>query len=205
MRRWTPVALVALLACATTLDPVPADPPTCPDLEPAPVDYDRKLYKHWTDADGDCQDARQEVLIRDSQVPVTFDGERQCRVATGQWTDPYSGDLITNPSLVDVDHIVALRDAHDSGGHLWAPKRRESFANSLEGLVASGRSTNRSKGSRGPDEWLPPLTSYRCQYIENWLAVKSSWELELAEDESARITYMQKICAAGQVPVLPQG
>ena len=48
-------------------------------------DYDRGEWKHWTDADRDCQDARQEVLIEESLEAVTFETDSKCRVATGSW------------------------------------------------------------------------------------------------------------------------
>ena len=209
MHRWLSVLLMGLFACATALDPALAeDPnPTCVEPAPEPPAYNRKDWKHWIDADKDCQDTRQEILIRDSTVPVTFTDERQCRVATGRWVDPYSGTVITNPSLVDIDHMVALKDVHDSGGHGWPPDQRRDFANNLDDpthLLASGRSTNRSKGSKGPDEWLPPLESYRCQYSEDWVKVKEGWEIGMSESEYRVITYMIRICDAGQIPVLPQ-
>lgn len=167
-------------------------------------EYDRSEWKHWTDEDGDCQDSRQEVLIRDSRVPVTFKTEKQCSVATGEWKDPYSTSVITNPTYVDIDHVVALRDAHESGGWQWSAEQRQAFANDLGQLTVSSRSTNRSKGARGPDEWLPPLPEFRCQYIDIWLAVKEKYELTMTETEAALVAYMKKTCLEGQVPVLPQ-
>ena len=217
MHRWTAVLLMGAFACATTLDPAFAEDPTAvcpeaaPEAEPEPTEYSRKLWKHWRDADKDCQDARQEVLVRDSDVPVTFkprDDGKECRVLTGQWTCPYTGTVITDPSKVDVDHMVALKDAHLSGAWEWAPERRQEYANSLADpthLLATSQYGNRSKGARGPDEWLPPLESARCQYIQDWVKVKEGWELGMAEGEWAVITYMMTICSASQVPVLPQG
>lgn len=195
---------MGLLACATTLDPAGAEEPAAQGAEPTPTEYDRKLWKHWRDVDGDCQDARQEVLIRDSEVPVTFEDDRECRVATGRWTGPYTGTVVEDPSKVDVDHLVALQDAHVSGGWLWDDDRREAYANDESLLVATSQYGNRSKGAKGPDEWLPPLESYRCEYIDRWVAVKEAHELSMAEGETAVIGYMRKICADGGVPPLPQ-
>jgi hypothetical protein len=167
-------------------------------------EYDRKEWKHWADLDKDCQDARQEVLIRDSKVPVTFKTERQCKVALGEWHDIYSSTIITNPTYVDIDHVVALGDAHESGGYNWSADEKKAFANDLGQLVSSSRSTNRSKGAKGPDEWLPPLEDFRCEYLEMWLEVKKRYGLEMSCSEEATINQMKRTCLAGQVPVQPQ-
>lgn len=211
MRRWTPVALTALLACAIALDPAIAEAPLpecpeCPETAPSqdPPEYNRKMWRHWADLDKDCQDARQEILIRDSMIPVTYTDEKQCRVATGRWTGPYTGTVVEDPSKVDVDHIVALQDAHVSGGWEWDADRRKAFANDETQLLATSQFGNRSKGKKGPDEWLPPLEAYRCGYIERWVDVKEAHELTLAEGEAAVVGYMRKICADGGVPPLPQ-
>jgi hypothetical protein len=187
--------------------------PTCPEVEPEPAlepppEYARKLWKHWVDADKDCQDARQEVLIRDSATPVTYTDDKKCRVATGEWVCPYTGTIITDPSKVDVDHMVALKDAHESGAWGWPAEQRQNFANSLDDpthLRATSQYGNRSKGAKGPDEWLPPLETARCRYIQDWMKVKEGWELGMSEAELAVVAYMLTICGAGQVPVLPQG
>ena len=212
MHRWTPVLLMGAFACATILDPAFAEEPVpaCQEAEaaPEPTEYDRKLWKHWKDADKDCQDARQEVLIRDSEEPVTCTDEKQCRVATGKWRCPYTGTVITDPSKVDVDHMVSLKDAHLSGGWAWPPEQRQNFANNLEDpthLRATSQYGNRSKGARGPDEWLPPLKGARCQYIQDWIGVKERWEFGLSESERGVLSYMLKICTADKIPVLPQG
>jgi len=68
-------------------------------------EYLRKQWKHWSDADDDCQDTRQEVLIEESEIAVTFTDSDECRVLAGQWTDPYSGETFTDPRDLDVDHM----------------------------------------------------------------------------------------------------
>jgi len=167
-------------------------------------EYDRDLWQHWTDEDGDCQDTRQEILIRDSQVPVGFADAKQCRVQTGRWVCPYTGQVITNPSSVDIDHIVALQDAHVSGAWAWSDFDRRIFANDITHLVATSQNGNRSKGAKGPDEWLPPIEGARCGYLEVWTNIKVTSKLGFSEGERAVLGYMTKICEKGQVPHLPQ-
>ena len=86
--------------------------------------YDRKDYRHWIDADGDCQNTRHEVLIDESQTPVTFKTDKGCRVVSGNWLGVYSGDDFTNASKLDIDHLVPLKEAHESGGYAWDTARR---------------------------------------------------------------------------------
>jgi hypothetical protein len=173
----------------------------------SPEDYDRRDWKHWVDEDRDCQDTRQEVLVSESVSPVKFETERECRVSSGEWVDPYTGETFTDPSVLDIDHVVALRDAHDSGGFSWSAERRREFANDLSderSLRAVYRGANRSKGSRGPDLWLPKNPEFRCQYILEYSQIKSSWGLRSSDSQTAVLAYMMKICEDGEVPHLPQ-
>ena len=106
----TPQSPTATLTSATTVlrVTVSAVPATLPD-------YDRHDWKQWTDADGDCQDARNEVLIAESRTAVAYRTDRKCRVAAGEWLAPYSSAIVTDPGRLDVDHMVPLGNAHDSG------------------------------------------------------------------------------------------
>ena len=71
-----------------TAVPLTAGTVSIPPIAEIPSDlpaYDRDDWRHWTDADRDCQNTRHEVLIAESLTPVIFKTERQCQVATGQW------------------------------------------------------------------------------------------------------------------------
>ncbi len=89
-----------------TPQPVPVAP-----TPPPAVPYDRDLYGGWIDADGDCQDTRQEVLIAESITPVQLDS-RGCRVVIGTWFDPFTGQTFTNPGDLDIDHIIPHFHSH---------------------------------------------------------------------------------------------
>ena len=77
--------------------------------------YELKSYHHWTDEDRDCQNARHEVLIEESLSTVVFKSAKGCRVVSGSWDDPYSGKTIINATKLDIDHMVPLKEAHESG------------------------------------------------------------------------------------------
>ena len=148
--------------------------------------YDRRTFMNgWDDEDGDCQDARQEVLIAESLERVVLD-DSGCRVVSGLWYDPYTDDYFRNPSDLDIDHMVPLEEAYDSGAKNWNHEKRRAYANNLENpdvLIAVSLSANRSKGSRDPAEWMPDNHNYHCQYLEAWIGVKSRYDLDMDERE----------------------
>ena len=109
------------------------------------TEYLRKQWRHWSDADGDCQDTRQEVLIEESEIAVSFIDTDECRVLAGRWTDAYSGEVFTDPKDLDVDHMVPLRNAQRSGGWEWTKQHRAEYANdpdNPEHLIAVKASAN---------------------------------------------------------------
>lgn len=161
------------------------------------VPYIRSLYKHWIDADGDCQDTRAEVLTRDSKSPTLFSDARDCQVGKGDWLDPYTGKRFGEAGQLDIDHMVPLKNAHESGAWAWTPEKKALYANYLDDihhLLAVSKSENRRKGDRGPDRYLPPNTSYQCEYVRNWVKVKEDWELEMTDDEGKAVDRVLAVC-----------
>lgn len=192
-------------ASARAREPDPASAPASTS-EPA-TKYDRKLWPHWIDADRDCQSTRTEVLIEEAYEPIEFEDSRRCEVARGRWQCPYTGNIIAEAYLLDVDHLVPLANAHRSGGASWTDAQRRRYANDLdhpEHLVAVDHSANRSKGDKGPEAWLPPMEDARCGYVRDWVAVKKRWGLTMSDAEATAVANALEICAAGQTPPLPQ-
>jgi hypothetical protein len=160
------------------------------------IEYDRKLYKHWIDEDKDCQDTRQEVLISESIEPVILD-DKGCRVISGRWYDPFTGNTFADPSDLDIDHLVPLKEAHLSGAHSWTEERRRFYANDLsneDSLIAVSKSANRSKGAKDVALWLPPNKYFHCEYVRRWVAVKETWGLVIDEIEADAIAPIMAKC-----------
>jgi hypothetical protein len=183
MRAYLLLVALILTACCRqpAMQPRPEDAGVLGTTAEADVpEYDRSEWGRWVDADKDCQDTRQEVLADESLDPVTWD-ERGCRVLTGRWRCPYTDKVITDPGLLDIDHVVALREAHFSGGWNWSGDRKKAYFNDLavpNHLIAVDRSANRSKGSRTPTEWLPENVAFRCTYVRSWVMLKRHWGLD---------------------------
>ena len=163
------LALLLLTACGSSL----------PESEFISFEtYERKSWGHWIDEDNDCQDTRQELLIRYSFIPVTFKTEKRCKVKTGDWLCVFTGKSFTDPSKLDIDHLVPVQEAHLSGGMNWNPRKRQIYYNDQSGLLPVSASSNRSKGSKQPHEWLPEHPSSACQYMREWIRIKTKWKLE---------------------------
>ena len=181
-----------------TGEPGPVDP-NLAGLTIAPqnttVGYDRDSWNHWTDADWDCQNTRHEVLVATSDVqPVlTADG---CSAVSGSWLDPYTGRTWSQAALVQIDHVVALANAHRSGGWAWTPQQKEAFANDLLApeLVAVEGSVNQAKADSGPETWKPPLASAWCQYATDWATVKRTYSLTVTRAEYDALGQMLSTC-----------
>ena len=199
----TPVPTVAATPVPTATVPatmLPTGPQLSIAVAPVVSDipkYDRDEWRHWADEDGDCQNARQEALITESETPVTYTNEDRCRVATGSWEGPFTGEFFTDPGALDVDHMVPLANAHRSGGWAWSEDRKREYANDLsyEGhLIAVQASANRAKGSKGPEDWKPPDHGYWCRYAVDWITIKSAWDLTATESEADALSDMLNTC-----------
>lgn len=175
------------------------------ESESGSATYVRSAFQHWIDADSDCQDARAEVLQQETRAPVEFTTSSRCTVRSGSWLSPYDGVTWTLASDVDIDHMIPLKEAWESGARSWTPSRRRDFANDLAygaTLVAVTDNVNQSKGDRDPSQWLPPLTSSRCLYAIQWAQVKIRWSLSVdVAERSALSSILSGECGKRSVPV----
>ena len=164
--------------------------------------YDRadKFGTAWVDMDQNGCDTRNDVLARDL-IATTKTGD--CRILTGTLADPYTGTSIvftrgtTTSSLVQIDHIVALSNAWQTGAQQLSTEQRYEFANDPMNLLAVDGATNSSKGDGDAATWLPPNTSFRCAYVSRQIAVKTAYELWVTQAEHDAMTRVLSSCPAG--------
>lgn len=151
--------------------------------------YDRSLFPHWRDEDGNGCDARDDVLVaQDRSGNLT---EADCDAGmTGEWVSMYDAETVTDSSEVDIDHFVPLKEAWGSGAAEWTTDERQSYAN-YQGnawhLIAVTASSNRSKSDQDPAEWMPEDESVWCAYVWAWVEVKTEWDLTVDEAEQAAL------------------
>src|SRR5690606_87672 len=160
----------------------------------------RERFPHWTSR-GDGCDTRDRVLIEESLSRAQVD--IPCTVVAGDWRSPYDGVEVTDPAELEIDHVVALHEAWQSGAAHWTEARREAFANDLsyEGtLVAVTSATNRSKSDRDPAEWRPPAREAWCRFALDWITVKVRWGLTADEAERRSLADLLATCPRGRAP-----
>lgn len=165
-----------------------ADPGTYSKL------YNRKDWPHWIDEDKDCQNTRQELLIATSKKPVQFKNSKHCTVTQGEWHEVYTGKTFTKASDVDIDHIVPLAHAHRHGADKWTKAQRKQFANDFENLLVADDAVNQSKSDQAPNEWLPPLKSYWCEYGKRWELIKEKYKLWYGSQERITLNQLAETC-----------
>ncbi|MEV8455454.1 HNH endonuclease family protein [Streptomyces sp. NPDC052095] len=164
--------------------------------------YSREQFKHWIDADHDGCNTRNEVLLRDAAVAPQVTGRCTIVADTGVWKSWYDETTQTTKFDVDIDHMVPLGEAWDSGAAAWSAAERQAYANDLDdkrSLLAVHDSANQSKADRDPAQWMPPAASATCRYISDWVTVKTRWGLSVDAAERAAI---QRITATCDNPVI---
>ncbi|KAL2828016.1 hypothetical protein BDW59DRAFT_171139 [Aspergillus cavernicola] len=196
--------LPVLLAASASL--VGATPPGIPSTSVAETqlealtvaaagsgsDYDRDLFPHWI-SQGDSCDTRDLVLVRDGTNVETGSG---CSIDSGSWYSEYDGATWTQASDLDIDHMVPLANAWRSGASEWTTDEREAFANDLDipQLIAVTDNVNQQKSDSGPEEWVPPLTSYHCTYGKMWVNVKYTYGLSVTQAEKSALEGLLDTC-----------
>jgi Protein of unknown function (DUF1524)/Excalibur calcium-binding domain len=167
--------------------------------------YDRDQFgPAWSDVDRNGCDTRNDVLARDLTGETFKPGTHDCVVVRGTLADPYTATTIEfvkgDGSSVDIDHVVALSDAWQTGAFRWDVARRTALANDPLNLLAVDYSANRQKGDGDAATWLPDNRAYRCAYVARQVAVKSAYGLWVTPAEHDAIARVLDGCPGEPVP-----
>ncbi|MFD5557636.1 HNH endonuclease family protein [Streptomyces sp. NPDC127068] len=168
--------------------------------------YARTKFRHWN-AGLDLRDGcntRAEVLISEAMAaPAVGPG---CALSGGEWSSYYDVQHVVGAAGLDIDHMVPLAEAWDSGASVWSAARREAYANDQaapQSLVAVTAKTNRSKGDKDPSDWLPPAASALCRYAVEWTSTKLRWGLAADQEEQRRLYQLAAGCGEEVVAWTP--
>jgi hypothetical protein len=155
--------------------------------------YNRDLFPHWITQSGTCN-TREVVLRRDGTNVVT---DSSCAATSGSWYSPFDGATWYAASDVDIDHLVPLAEAWDSGASSWTTARRQAFANDLTRpqLLAVTDDVNQTKGDQDPAQWMPPRTAYHCIYARAWVQVKYYYGLSVDSAERSALSSILSGCS----------
>jgi len=168
----------------------------------AKTGYARSQFPHWSDPDRNGCDARNDTLKRDLTQISFKTGTRDCKVLTGQLLDPFSGKVITfssTKSNIDIDHVVALSNAWQTGAAYFDKTKRVAIANDPLNLIAVDAKLNRQKGDGDAATWLPPLKTYRCDYVARQIAVKAKYGLWVTQPEKGAIIKLLEMCEGQKI------
>lgn len=169
------------------------------------INYDRGEWKHWSNSGSSCWNVREEVLAKqganivylDKNNKETQSKSKACSIKSGKWEDPYTGKTLTDPSKIDIDHMVPLSYTAKHGGQKWSASKKEEYANNTKNsyhLIAVDAGANRAKGDKGPSKWMPANKAYQCKYVAQWVAVSAEWKLTIDQADADKIKATLKKC-----------
>ena len=173
----------------------------------AKTGYTRAQFgQTWADVDRNGCDTRNDILKRDLTGEIFKEKTRQCVVLSGTLIDPFSGESINfvrgniSSMEVQIDHVVALSNAWQTGAFKLSLKERTAFANDPMNLLAVKGRLNSQKSDGDAATWLPPLKSYRCDYVLRQIAVKIKYKLWFTAPEKEAMVRILNTCPEKPLP-----
>jgi hypothetical protein len=170
--------------------------------------YSRDAFgQSWADVDRNGCDTRNDILKRDMTSIVYKPKTRNCVVLSGTLIDRYSGEMFNfvrgnvSSMEVQIDHVVALSNAWQTGAFKLSIAQRTALANDPLNLFAVKGRLNLQKSDGDAATWVPPLKSFRCAYVAQQIAVKAKYSLWVVAPEKAAMLAILAQCSTQQVPV----
>ena len=216
MSRWQ-VRISLLLAVGLTMGNTPVEASTktaVAVLETLAVKgrapktgYERSQFgPAWSDVDRNGCDTRNDILSRDLTTISYKAGTHECLVLSGTLIDQYSGEQIAfergvaTSSEVQIDHVVALSNAWQTGAFKLTYEKRLAFANDPINLLAVKGRLNSQKGDGDAATWLPPRKDIRCAYVAQQIVVKAKYGLWVTPPEKAAMAGLLSKCPGFKAP-----
>ena len=169
--------------------------------------YERSQFgPAWSDVDRNGCDTRNDILNRDLTLIIYKPGTHNCLVLSGTLIDPYSGEKIAfergvaTSSEVQIDHVVALSNAWQTGAFKLTYEKRLAFANDPMNLLAVKGRLNSQKGDGDAATWLPPRKDIRCAYVAQQIVVKAKYGLWVTPPEKAAMIGLLSKCPGFKAP-----
>jgi hypothetical protein len=155
------------------------------------VNYNRTEWKTWDSVGKSCWNVREQIVSTQAQsVKLAADG---CSIESVSLKDPYTGNVMSSTQTIDVDHVVPLGYVASHGGQSWSSEKKEQYANDTTAghLIAVSSFANRSKGDKGPSEWMP--STNQCAYAEDFVGVLQKWGISVDPSDAS---YLQQKIAS---------
>ncbi len=165
--------------------------------------YKRSQFGDGWAKSGGC-DTRNVILRRDLTNAVL--GDDNCKIQAGALSDPYTGQRIAfkrganSSGAVQIDHVVALSNAWQTGAQQLSSEQRISLANDPLELLAVDGPANQQKGDGDAATWLPSSKPFRCQYIARQIAVKKKYSLWVTPPERTAMERILANCPEQRLP-----
>ncbi|MDB5186572.1 MAG: uncharacterized protein JWM07_44 [Candidatus Saccharibacteria bacterium] len=166
-------------------------------------EYNRTHFGDGWETELGC-DSRNRILQRDLTNVQT--DEEGCKVVSGQLNDPYTGKVVmftrgsSTSDDVQIDHVVALSNAWQTGAQALTYEQRVQFANDPLELLAVDGPTNQQKSDADAATWLPPYKPFRCQYVARQIAIKAKYQLWVTAAEKDAMFRVLSTCPGQELP-----
>ena len=115
----------------------------------------------------------------------------------GDIFSPYTCARFDSKKETQIEHMVAMAQAHDSGLCAADRQTKRRFASELRNLTLAAPAVNRRKGAKDAAEWLPDMN--RCWFAGRVVEVRQAYALTIDAREAAALEAVLSNCSAADV------
>ena len=161
---------------------------------PPPPEPDNTWRGLVVEAENACSEYNRD---RDyGRTPASLEAQIVERMG-GRIYGPYTGTYFESTSETDMEHMIALREAHDSGACAWSSDQKRTFARDLDNLTLASPSVNRNqKSDKDAADWLPPYEPNRCWFAAQVVAVRRKYSLTVDRREADALEGVLASCSS---------